>query len=81
MALMMKYEWQGTTPEQYDALRARVGWLTDPPKGGRVHVAAFNERGLQLTDVWDSVEEFEAFLNERLAPAIAEVGIEGEPTF
>ena len=79
MALMMKYEWEGVTPEQYDAVRARAGWLETPPPGGRVHIAAFNGSGLQITDVWDSIEQFEAFLRDRLEPAIAEVGLEGEP--
>lgn len=79
MAIVMKYEWKGTTPEQYDAVRDRVRWLEDAPRGGRVHVAAFNEAGLQIIDVWDSVEELQAFLNDRIAPAIAEVGIPGEP--
>ena len=80
MAFMMKYEWKGVTPAQYDAVRAKVGWLDTPPPGGRVHVVAFNAEGLQLTDVWDSIEEFEAFLKDRLESAIAEVDIPGEPT-
>ena len=45
-----------------------------------MHIAAFYEAGLRITDVWDSVEDFEAFLNDRFVPAIAEVGIPGEPT-
>ena len=44
-----------------------------------MHVAAFDETGLHITDVWDSTEQFQAFVNDRLAPAIAEVGIAGEP--
>ncbi len=79
MAVMMKYEWDGVTPEQYDEVRARVGWLDTPPAGGRVHVAAFDENGVHITDVWDSVDDFQAFLNTRLAPAIAQVGIQREP--
>lgn len=30
MAVMMKYEWTGVTPEQYDEVRALVGWLDSP---------------------------------------------------
>lgn len=79
MAIMMRYEWKDATPEHYDAVRDRADWLGRPPAGGRVHLAAFNEAGLQIIDVWDSVEELQAFLNDRIAPAIAEVGIPGEP--
>ena len=80
MAIMMIYTWDGTTAEQYDAVRAKVDWLGNAPQGGRVHVAAFSDRGLRITDVWDSVEDLQAFVAERLQPAIDEVGIPGQPT-
>ena len=80
MAIMLLYKWEGTTPQQYDAVRAGVGWLDNPPEGGRVHVAAFSDNALHITDVWDSVEAFQAFATDRLLPVIQEVGIPGEPT-
>ena len=80
MAIMLLYKWEGTTPEQYDAVRAGVGWLENPPTGGRVHVTAFSENALHITDVWDSAEDFQAFAEQRLLPVIQQVGIPGEPT-
>lgn len=80
MAVMMIYALDGVVPEQYDALRTKVGWLDTPPEGGRVHVTAFDDDGIRITDVWDSVEDFERFLTDRLAPVMAELGIDGEPT-
>ena len=35
--------------------------------------------GLHVTDVWDSEQSFNAFMQERLGPAIQEVGIQGQP--
>ena len=78
MAIMLLYRWDGVTPEQYDAVRARVGWLDNPHPGGRIHTAAFSDTGLHITDVWESVEDFQAFANDRLMPVIQQLGLQGE---
>ena len=69
----------GVTPEQYDAARDGVGWETHPPHGGVFHVASFDDDSLRITDVRESAEAFERFNDERLGPATAAVGIQGEP--
>lgn len=79
MAIMLLYRWEGVTPEQYDAVRAGVGWLDHPHPGGRIHIAAFSDNALHITDVWDSVEAFQAFANDRLLPVIQPLGLPGEP--
>lgn len=66
-------------PDQYDAVRAGVGWLDNQPSGGRVHLAAFSDNALHITDVWDSVEDFQAFATDRLMQVIQKLGIPGEP--
>jgi hypothetical protein len=38
MAIMVIIEWEGLTPEQYDRLRAAVGWLEHAPVGDRKSV-------------------------------------------
>ncbi len=48
--------WEGLTPDQYDALREIVGWDHDVPAGRRFHVASFGDGVLRMTDVWDSEE-------------------------
>ena len=80
MAVMMTMHWAGVTPLQYDELRARVGWLETPPDGGHVHVAGFGDDGLRITDVWDSVGDFRAFVAERLNPVAGELGLTTAPT-
>ncbi|HET7488103.1 MAG TPA: hypothetical protein VFJ85_09250 [Acidimicrobiales bacterium] len=80
MAIMLQFTWDGVTPEQYDAVRAEVGWLEEPPAGGRVHTAAFSDGTLHITDVWDSAEDFQAFAADRLMPVVQRLGVPGEPT-
>lgn len=79
MAIMMLMEWPGATPEQYDELRRVVDWEQDKAVGGLFHVAAFDEGGAHITDVWESAEAFQRFTDERLMPGVQKVGIPGEP--
>ena len=79
MAVVMIMEWDGVTVEQYEAARKLVNWEGDVAPGGLFHVAAVTERGLRVTDVWDSAEAFQTFVERRLMPGVKQLGIEGEP--
>jgi hypothetical protein len=79
MPVMMMMQWSGVTREQYDAVRKIVNFEGDAPKGGLFHVAAFTENGLQVTDVWERAEDFQAFVEQRLMPGVQQAGIQGEP--
>jgi hypothetical protein len=80
MAIVMRMTWPGVTPDQYDEVRRRVNWVQDPAPGGDVHVASFDARGvLHCTDVWDTAEQLKAFLDERIFPTVAELGITSVP--
>ena len=79
MAILMQMKWLGTTKEQYEAVRKSVAWETDKPEGGRFHVAAFDEQGLRVVDIWDSAENFNRFVEKRLMPGVKAAGIQGEP--
>ncbi|MGE0541967.1 MAG: hypothetical protein AB7R89_17485 [Dehalococcoidia bacterium] len=59
--------------------RALVNWEGDQPAGGLFHVAAFDEQGLRVTDVWESAEAFQSFVEGRLMPGVQQIGIEGQP--
>jgi hypothetical protein len=73
-------EWPEVTREQYDAALEAVGWEQDRPEGAIFHVAFFDEGGFKVVDVWESEDHFQRFVENRLNPGIAQVGIEGEPT-
>jgi hypothetical protein len=79
MAVIMLMHWREATPEQYDRARAMVGWDRDVPSGAKLHVSGFSNDGLHVTDVWDSEQSFNSFMEQRLQPAIQEIGIQGQP--
>ena len=79
MPVVMHMEWDGVTPEQYNEARDRVAWETDVPDGAILHVPWFVDSGIRVTDVWESGDDFRRFTEERLMPAVKQIGIQGEP--
>jgi hypothetical protein len=57
----------------YDAIAERLG--TDPPDGAIVHTAGFDDEAgvFRIFDVWESKEQAERFVNERVMPLVAEL--------
>lgn len=58
----------------YDEVTARVLPNGQLPEGCQVHIAGPMEEGWRVITVWDSEEQFQQFRNEKLIPAIEEVG-------
>ena len=79
MPVVMSMRWAGVTPEQYDAVREDVNWEGEPAAGGIFHVAAFDDAGLRVTDVWETAEDFQRFVDDRLMPAVRRAGLETQP--
>ncbi len=75
----MLMKWDGVTPDQYEKIRKTVNWEGNAPKGAVFHVAAFNDNACRVTDIWESADDFNNFVQDRLMPATAEAGIKGEP--
>jgi hypothetical protein len=81
MAIVMMLHWAGFTKEQYDVAERRVAFTTDPPEGGIAHAAWFDDDGIHVTDIWESAEAFQTFVDTRLMPVVkGEMQIPGEPT-
>jgi hypothetical protein len=79
MATVMLMHWREATPEQYDQVRDRVRWDEDVPAGVKLHICGFADDGMRILDVWDSEHAFNTFFEQRIGPAVQEVGIEGQP--
>jgi hypothetical protein len=79
LSIVWLMEWDGITPEQYEALRQGVGWETDVPDGLQFHVAAFSDKGLVLTEVWRSPDHVQPFMDGRFLPVVKELGIKSMP--
>ena len=79
MAVVAHVILRGVSPDQYDQVRAEVGWLERPPDGGISHVAWWEGADNHNIDAWESEAAFDAFGQDRLGPAMAKLGIEVAP--
>ncbi len=79
MRIAMLMFWEGVTPKQYNEVRKLVDWDNNKPTGGVLHVASFDNRGLRVTDVWESEADLNNFVQNRLMPKVIQIGIETQP--
>ena len=75
MSMVVRFSPEGMTTDQYEAVTRRLSeaghW---PPDGLEYHVC-FGENGqLQVSEIWSSDEQFEAF-GQDLLPILNDVGI------
>lgn len=80
MALGFYFVHEGFTPEKYTQAIKRLGDAgAGSPKGRTSHVALESDGAIQVFDVWESQEDFEAF-GATLVPILTELGVQlGEP--
>jgi hypothetical protein len=59
----------------YDGIHKALGVEENPPAGGLVHTAGFDEQAglFRIFEVWESREAWDAFYNDRLLPVIQPV--------
>jgi hypothetical protein len=86
MATGMLVKFPGGTADFYDTVMTNLDWDNAPKPAGFIsHHAGVNADGLVIFDTWESQQDFENFLHERLGAAIgAAAGGEPpqvEPTF
>jgi hypothetical protein len=79
MASMMFMDWPGVTREQYEAVRGIAKWDQETPDGAKLHLVGFDDDGMHVTDIWESPEHFDRWMNGDLGAAIQEVGVPGQP--
>jgi hypothetical protein len=80
MAIGIYFALQGMSADKYDDVIKQLQDAGQGAPAGRTYHAAFEgENGLQVFDVWDSQEAFEAF-GATLMPILGAAGIDpGEP--
>ncbi|WP_448624904.1 nuclear transport factor 2 family protein [Geodermatophilus sp. URMC 64] len=79
MTVIAEVVLRGITPEQYDAVRERTGWLQRPPDGGHAHLTWWEGPDCHNADAWESEAAFGAFGEQRLGPAMASLGLDVQP--
>ena len=80
MAIILRFTFPGFTTETYDeAVKQLDAAGASAPKGRTYHVCSGDPSGVTITDVWDSVEDFEAF-GAALMPIMQGFGLDpGQP--
>jgi hypothetical protein len=77
VAFIQEFDVRGDdrTTTNYDAIQERLNAREDPPEGGLVHTAGFDEDAgvFRIFDVWETREAGERFIRERLRPILEEV--------
>jgi hypothetical protein len=81
MSVLARFTPASLTAAQYDESIRKLKEVGDfPPDGLEYHLCFGTEGNLQVSEIWDSREQLEAF-GEQLMPILADIGIEaGEPT-
>lgn len=79
MAIVMNMYWPEVTREQYEQVRREVNWEGDAPQGGKLHVAWFGEDGFHVFDLWESADDFNRFVEQRLQAGVEKAGISSQP--
>jgi hypothetical protein len=65
---------EGFTKAQYDQLMQNMNVENNPPKGMVTHIATFDKKGIRVTDVWESEQDFNNFKEKRLMAGLDKVG-------
>jgi hypothetical protein len=81
MSFVLTFTPSGMTATKYDEVIEKLNAAgAGSPKGRSYHVCYGDPNSVQVTDVWDSMEDFQAF-GETLIPILQSLGIDpGQPT-
>jgi len=74
MAVVIVNNMQGADQSVYDEVSPRVMPDSRLPDGCQLHIAGPTDDGWRVITVWDSEEQFQAFRDQKLIPALQESG-------
>ena len=80
MSFVLKFTPSGFTAAQYDEVIKKLNAAgAGAPKGRKYHVCYGDSKSVQVTDVWDNMEDFQAF-GKTLVPIMESLGADpGQP--
>ena len=79
MAVGLRIKLAGLNAEEFDKLDAAVNARDDHPDGLIFSASGPIDGGWGLIDFWDSREQFDRFLQERVGPAVQATGTAAQP--
>ena len=72
MAVVVIQDFESTT-EEYDKVEEILDTKSNPPEGLIVHTGIDLGGGkMKIVDIWESAENFQGFVQDRLIPAMAQ---------
>jgi hypothetical protein len=74
MAIVIVNEIEGADQGFYDQVNPKVMEGGTLPDGCQLHIAGPVDNGWRVITVWDSEKQFQQFREEKLLPAMREVG-------
>ena len=76
MSIVVRYQPEGLTRAKYDEVSRRMESAGDwPPDGMDMHVLFGEDGNLRVSEIWDSMEQYEAF-SQLILPVLDEVGVQ-----
>lgn len=79
MPIVVKFKVSGMPAEKYEEVHSRLDAAGSGAPASRLyHVSYGSPDNLQVIDVWESRQAFEAF-GQQLVPVLQEMGIQAEP--
>jgi hypothetical protein len=75
MTVALVLDFPGGTMSQYHEVVSRMQLDGRVPPGGRLHFAGSYGGGLRVIDVWESMEPFLRFRDEKIIPITQEIGL------
>jgi hypothetical protein len=81
MAVGVQVDFRGVSLEQYDEVAERLGLLFGGPmpRGGLFHWVTTTDDGIRITDVWETRQLCEQFVEESVIPAYREIDVSDPP--
>jgi hypothetical protein len=76
MTVVSTLDVAGLTAAEYRKVMDELGVERRPEGGIYLHLTTPTEGGFRVVEIWDGKEGFDRFVEQRLAPASAAVGLE-----
>jgi hypothetical protein len=75
MPVMTLFRSPNINQMHYDAIIQALNLQEQPQVGMLSHACGFDQNGICVQDIWESRQDFDSFLNGRLKPAFAKLGL------
>ena len=79
MAVAIEMRFTGATLAQYDEVMRLMDLGDEPPEGALFHWVAATDDGIKVVDVWETMDQFNAFAEASITPNTQKAGVPGPP--